>query len=54
MTSLVIERFGMGATSRLQRAIADVDERIGLIREVTAEYGNVRAEIGRASCRERV
>jgi hypothetical protein len=29
VTSLVIERFGMGATSRLQRAIADVDERIG-------------------------
>ncbi len=28
MTSLVVERVGMAATSRLRRAIADVDERI--------------------------
>jgi hypothetical protein len=29
VTSLVVERFGMAATSRLRRAVADVDERIG-------------------------
>jgi hypothetical protein len=29
VTSLLVERFGMAATSRLRRAIADVDERIG-------------------------
>jgi hypothetical protein len=29
VTSLVVERFGMAPTSRLRRAVADVDERIG-------------------------